>query len=142
MPGLLPGEGDVFGSVTVLGDDVVRPRRRVPSASHQAAMRRFPDRLPRSRRALASIEGISVRPRKDTVIWEGEVGNASSDCRCLADGLAGPRRGLATVHIDGLRILRIDFVIRVVAVAVAAASRPLDVTEARLRESLCLVRQR
>jgi len=81
------------------------------------------------------IEGISVRPREDTIIWEGEVGNASFVLQVPADALAGPRRGLATVHIDGVRILRIDFVIRVVAVPEAAASRPLDVTETRLRKA-------
>jgi molecular chaperone DnaK (HSP70) len=90
------------------------------------------------------VDGIPVRPREQTIAWEGEIGNASFILQVPDDATPGPRRGLATVHIDGVKILRIDFVMQVVGAPGAvlprdqpevAQARLLDVTETRLRQA-------
>src|SRR5439155_4643314 len=48
-----------------------------------------------------------------TILWDGEIGNATFPVMVPKDAKEGPRHGLATVHIDGLQIARVHFVIQV-----------------------------
>jgi actin-like ATPase involved in cell morphogenesis len=90
------------------------------------------------------VDGIAVRPREDTTAWEGEIGNASFILEIPAGAAPGPRRGLASVHIDGVKILRLDFVVQVVESLAdarpinqheAARANRLEATETRLRRA-------
>lgn len=64
--------------------------------------------------ARLSCSGLVVSDPTDAILWDGQIGNATFAVQVLpADAEAGPRAGLATVHIEGLRIARLDFLVRV-----------------------------
>ncbi len=59
------------------------------------------------------LEGLEIEDPEDTVLWDGEIGNANFSVTVPAAAKPGPRRGLTIVRADGLQIARIDFIIQV-----------------------------
>jgi hypothetical protein len=74
-----------------------------------------PVHLPRSTVLCVrlKIEGLTVEDPEDTILWEGEVGNATFAVMVPKDAVAGARRGLVTIHVDGFQIAKIHFSIQV-----------------------------
>ena len=60
-----------------------------------------------------SLEGLRVEDPMDVILWEGEIGNATFSVEVPEDAREGPRRGLASVHLDGLRIAKVHFLVDV-----------------------------
>jgi hypothetical protein len=59
------------------------------------------------------LEELIVENPEDTILWDGDIGNAPFSVMVPKDAKKGPRRGLATIHIEGLQIARIYFDIHV-----------------------------
>lgn len=59
------------------------------------------------------LEGLIVEDPEDTILWDGDIGNATFPVRVPHDASEGPSRGLATFHVNGLQIARVYFVIQV-----------------------------
>lgn len=81
------------------------------------------------------VEGITVRPREDTIAWEGEIGRAAFLLDVPPDARPGAHSALATVHIGGVRVLRLDFTIAVAAAVAETGARPVDVRQSRVRRA-------
>jgi hypothetical protein len=59
------------------------------------------------------LEGLIVENAEDTILWVGEIANATFAV-AVPDGYREGRTvGLATIHVDGMQIARIDFEIQV-----------------------------
>ena len=67
------------------------------------------------------VEGLTVDDGEDTILWSGEIGEAGFPVRVPQDAVHGSRHGLATVHIEGLQIAKIHFVVQVGATTAVAA---------------------
>jgi hypothetical protein len=59
------------------------------------------------------VEGIMVEELEDTVLWSGEIANATFAATVPDRARTGRRVGVATVRAGGLRIAQIPFVITV-----------------------------
>jgi len=59
------------------------------------------------------VDTLIVEDPTDTILWDGEAGNATFLVMVPQNVPEGPRSGLATIHVNGLRIAKIDFVIQV-----------------------------
>lgn len=55
------------------------------------------------------LDDLLVADPEDTILWEGEVGNATFGVRVPADAREGDRPGLAMIYLDGLLIAKIHF---------------------------------
>ena len=55
------------------------------------------------------ISGLKVEPREDTILWIGEIGNASFSVSVPPDAPLGQRSGVATIHIGAFRVARVVF---------------------------------
>jgi hypothetical protein len=62
---------------------------------------------------MLSVEDLHIEQPQDTVLWEGEVGNASFAVRVPPDAREGTRQGVAVVFANGLQFARIDFTLKV-----------------------------
>jgi molecular chaperone DnaK len=71
-----------------------------------------------------SVEGLSIEEPQDTILWDGQVGNATFPVLVPQDASHGTRRGQARIHVDGLRIARLHFLIEVGAAASEASELP------------------
>jgi hypothetical protein len=60
-----------------------------------------------------SVQDLIVDPQQDSLLWEGELGNATFAVTVPADVAPGPRVGTATVLIDGLQITRLRFTVEI-----------------------------
>lgn len=60
-----------------------------------------------------TIEGITVEEPEDTILWAGEIANATFVATVPDSALEGSRLGVATVRAAGLRIAQIPFVLTV-----------------------------
>lgn len=69
------------------------------------------------------VEDLEVDPPEDTIFWEGEVGNASFAVRVPETAALGERRGLVTIHVAGLQIARLNFLVLVGRTAGASGNR-------------------
>lgn len=67
------------------------------------------------------IEDLVVEYPEDTILWEGEIGNAKFLVRVPNRASEGPKSGSATIHLDGFQLARVSFVIHV-----GKASTPVD----------------
>jgi molecular chaperone DnaK len=68
------------------------------------------------------IEGMIVQDPDDTILWKGEIGNASFPVNVPSDAKEGSRAGLAIIYLDGIQIAKIHFVLMVGRMAGPAAS--------------------
>ncbi len=59
------------------------------------------------------LEGLTIENDEDTLLWDDEIANATFAAAVPMGASDGLRRGLATVHLNGLQIVRIDFVLNV-----------------------------
>jgi len=59
------------------------------------------------------LEGLIVENPEDTILWEGEIGNATFLLKVPEGAKEGSRSGVATIYIDGMQILRLYFVIQI-----------------------------
>lgn len=71
------------------------------------------------------VDGLVIKQPEDTVLWEGEVGNATFPVRVPEDAREGARMGAAIIFADGLQIARIDFTLNVAAARSAVAALPV-----------------
>jgi hypothetical protein len=55
------------------------------------------------------VDHLILHDAEDTVLWEGEIGNASFAVTVPEDAHEGTQQGTALVYVEGLRIARIDF---------------------------------
>jgi molecular chaperone DnaK len=60
-----------------------------------------------------NLDDLLVEEPEDTILWEGEIGNATFAVQVPRDAKQGPRRGKATIYNGALQIARIDFIVRV-----------------------------
>jgi len=59
------------------------------------------------------LEGLIVENPEDTILWEGEIGNAMFLVKVSEDAKEGSHSGVATIYIDGMQISRLYFVIQI-----------------------------
>jgi|GEM_PF-2144657 len=59
------------------------------------------------------VDEVSIEEPEDLILWEGKSGNASFIVKVPTGIAIGPKAGLATIHIDGLRIARVDFILQI-----------------------------
>jgi hypothetical protein len=59
------------------------------------------------------LEGLIVKDPEDTILWDGDIGNATFPVKVPDDAMEGPSPGLATFHVDGLQIARLYCIIQV-----------------------------
>lgn len=59
------------------------------------------------------MDTLTVKEPQDTILWEGEIANASFTVQVPKKATLGPRAGSVTIYAAGLRIARVDFEIRV-----------------------------
>lgn len=79
------------------------------------------------------LEGLIVANPEDTILWEGEIGNAMFLVKVPEDAKEGSRSGVATIYIDGMQISRLYFVIQIGATQSKADRIPTQ--EARYRKA-------
>ncbi|MCA9055534.1 MAG: Hsp70 family protein, partial [Planctomycetaceae bacterium] len=60
-----------------------------------------------------SIDGLVVLDPEDTILWQGEIGNARFQIRVPQDMVLRECTGMAGIYADGLRIAKLYFVIPV-----------------------------
>jgi hypothetical protein len=109
---------------------VARARESVAPGEAIVIQTKGPSRI--SRGTVLSItlhvEGLIIERRDDTILWDGDIGNATFPVSVPADAVEGPRRGTASCLVDGLEIARLDFVLRV-------GGRQSDVEALAVREA-------
>ena len=71
------------------------------------------------------IDGLLVPDPEDTILWQGEIGNARFQINVPQDAATGERAGVAGIYADGLRIAKLYFSIPVTEHAGATATLPL-----------------
>jgi hypothetical protein len=59
------------------------------------------------------VQDLVVEPSEDTILWEGEIGNATFAVAVPPAAAEGPRPGVATIHVDGFRTVRLAFVVEI-----------------------------
>ena len=59
------------------------------------------------------VQNLEIDEPEDTLLWRGDIGNATFAVRVPAGLTPGPRSGVAHIHVGGLRIARINFVVQV-----------------------------
>jgi hypothetical protein len=59
------------------------------------------------------VEGLEVDEPEDSLLWDGEIANASFPVFAPREVEPGEARGLATVHAGGLQVAKVHFAIRV-----------------------------
>jgi len=64
--------------------------------------------------AKLRIEDMEIEDAVQTILWEGEIGNANYAAKVPEGTDLGTKQGNASIHIDGLRIATIHFLIHVV----------------------------
>lgn len=79
------------------------------------------------------LEGLIVENPEDTILWEGEIGNATFLVKVPEGAKEGSRSGVATIYIDGMQILRLYFVIQIGPTQSKVESIPTH--EARYRKA-------
>jgi hypothetical protein len=77
------------------------------------------------------MEGMQVAQPDDTLMWQGEIGNADFAVQAPQDARQGPRQGLLTVRCEGLQIMRIHFCVAVAATTAQPADLPIRVQRHR-----------
>jgi hypothetical protein len=80
-----------------------------------------------------SIAGFTLTDSTDTILWQGEIGNATFPVQVPSDATPGPHAGQVTFHIEGLQIAKLHFVVEVGPRE--AAREALPVKEQRLRSA-------
>jgi hypothetical protein len=59
------------------------------------------------------VQGLRIKPAQKTILWDGEIGNASFVLTVPPDSAGGSRAGTATVYANGLKIASLSFVLQV-----------------------------
>jgi hypothetical protein len=84
-------------------------------------------------RVRLRAEGLLVEDAEDVINWQGGIGNATFPVRVPAGAAPGSLPCRVTVHIDGVEIMRIHFVL--VVGAEEAPLREIEVSEERHRKA-------
>jgi hypothetical protein len=79
------------------------------------------------------VQDLLIDEPEDTILWQGEIGNATFAVRVPAGLEAGSRTGVASIFIGGLRIARLNFVVEIGSES--KASGPLSTREERHRKA-------
>jgi molecular chaperone DnaK (HSP70) len=56
-----------------------------------------------------AIDGLTIEDSEDTILWEGEIGNASFAVQVPQDAAPGGQLGKATIYADAVQIARVNF---------------------------------
>jgi hypothetical protein len=59
------------------------------------------------------IEGLGIDAPEDTILWEGDIGNAIFPVFVPLEAQQGPRHGLAIIRVEGIQIAKIHFTLLV-----------------------------
>jgi len=70
------------------------------------------------------IDGMSIPFPSDTILWEGEIGNASFPVTAPDDAGEGSHPGTATLYVNQIQIARIHFVLEVGSPALQMEDTP------------------
>lgn len=79
------------------------------------------------------IQDLTIDPPQETILWEGEIGNATFAVTVPEDANLGPHAGSCEFHVNGLRVATMRFLIGVGTEAAQAA--PIRCHEARARSA-------
>jgi RNA polymerase sigma factor (sigma-70 family) len=60
-----------------------------------------------------NLPGFFIEQPEDTILWEGEIANASFAASVPENAGYGPRNGFVAIYVDGLEIARLAFTIRI-----------------------------
>lgn len=136
--GLAPGTSsviDVWAHLDCQRDEVIA--RASCTASKQGVQTRSKGPVKIERGTVLTVrlqlEGFVVDDPEDTILWEGEIGNASFLVAVPSDIEEGPRTGTAVIMIHGLRVARLYFELWVKAQK--SMTYALDATEERYRKA-------
>jgi serine/threonine protein kinase len=59
------------------------------------------------------VQDLVIDDPEDTILWQGEIGNATFAVRVPSQLTPGTRTGVASIFVGGLRIARLNFVVQV-----------------------------
>lgn len=63
--------------------------------------------------ARLQVEDVLVDDPEDTILWQGDIGNATFAARVPREAAEGNKRGVANIYVCGLQIARIYFILKV-----------------------------
>jgi molecular chaperone DnaK len=135
-PAVLPGASfllDVWAHLEQQRELVLQRAREMAGGSEIIIRTKGPVPVARGTVLVVhvSIDGLSIDEPQDTILWEGEVGNATFAVLVPQDASPGTCRGQARIHADGLQIARLYFLIEVGAAAADVSELPVDVERHR-----------
>jgi hypothetical protein len=79
------------------------------------------------------VPDLIIDEPEDTILWQGEIGNATFAVRVPAELTPGSRVGVASIFVGGLRIARLNFTVQIGLEAKPA--EPLTTREERHRKA-------
>ena len=79
------------------------------------------------------IQDLVVTPVEDTILWEGEIGNATFAVTVAGTTTEGSKSGLALIYVNGFQVAEVSFTVEVGSGA--AAPERLKVQEKQLRSA-------
>ena len=86
-------------------------------------------------RIVANVAGLRVKTPRAAVRWDGDVGSSSFAVYAPKEAARGDYAGTVTVHLDGLAICRLSFVLRVVTPDEPWGPKELSASEVRFRSA-------
>jgi hypothetical protein len=113
-----PGDSfviDIWAHLEKQRKEVVRRAQRAFPGSKSQIRTKGPVKVARGTvlTVRLRISDLTVEEYEDTVLWEGEIGNAQFAISVPQNVSKGKKTGLATIHANGMQIARIYFIIEV-----------------------------
>jgi hypothetical protein len=126
---------DVWAHLESQRDEVLRRARREAPTGQIRVKSKGPVKVARGTTLTVrlKINGLQIDPPQDTILWDGEIGNASFQVAVPENCSEGQRAGCATLHVAGLCIARVNFTVEIGAQH--AAKEQLAVHERRFRKA-------
>jgi hypothetical protein len=123
---------DVWAHLGQQRDEVIRRAREEAQSDKVRIKSQGPAKVVRGTEQIVRVrlEGLVVVPPRKPILWEAEIGNASFVVDVPDGTVSGTRNGVATIHVKGVKISELHFVVGIGAAA--AASENLPVQEKRL----------
>jgi hypothetical protein len=106
---------DVWAHLGQQREDVIQRAREEAAGSAVRIKSKGPVKVARGRvlTVRLRLEDFTVEPLVDTILWEGEVGNATFSVSVPESAAVGSHSGVATVHLDGIQVARVTFAVLV-----------------------------
>lgn len=120
---------DIWAHLETQRQEVLQRAREQASGEEIAIRSKGPVQVSRGTVLTVNLRVSSgeVDPPEDTILWDGEIGNASFFVTIKSSPSSGQCPGVASVRIEGLEIARLNFLINVGDLAKTSATLPVRV---------------